>query len=215
MISVILPVRDEPDLGHFLFRLHEVLGSIPEDYEILIITSDKEKLYTPISPLPHQKVFKSYADSLERAILLGFSVAQGDKIIVMDADGSHPPETIPEILKGLKKHDLVVASRFLPESKFDYPLHRRLISKFFIKYAQFFGSKLTDPMSGFFGVKKQLVEKIRFRPFTWKTALEIELKSETNPLEVPFHFMKRTSGVSKAKFMTGLKLLWDIFWEVI
>ena len=215
MISVIIPVRDEPAIREFLLRLHEVLGSIPEDYEVLVITSDKEKLHTPIPSLPHQKVFKSYGDSLERAILLGFSVSNGDKLVVLDSDGSHPPEIIPDLLEGLEQHDFAIASRFLPQSKFNYPLFRKLVSLFFVKFAQLFGSNLSDPMSGFFAVKKSLVEKLRFKPVKWKTALEIELKSRPNVYEVAFEFKKRKAGVSKAKMLTGLKILWDVFWVTI
>jgi len=202
MISVIVPVRDEPAIEEFLLRLHEVMSSIPEDYEVLVITSDKEKLHTPIPYLPHQKVYKSYGDSLERAILLGFSVSKGDRLIVLDSDGSHSPE-------------LAVASRFHRKSRFNYPFFRKIVSLFFVKFARLFGSNLTDPMSGCFAVRKDLIENVRFKPFKWKTALEIELKTRPNAHEVPFTFKKRKAGVSKAKILTGLKVLWDVFWEAI
>jgi len=215
MISVIVPVRDEPAIEEFLLRLHEVMSSIPEDYEVLVITSDKEKLHTPIPYLPHQKVYKSYGDSLERAILLGFSVSKGDRLIVLDSDGSHSPEVIPNLLRGLEDHELAVASRFHRKSRFNYPFFRKIVSLFFVKFARLFGSNLTDPMSGCFAVRKDLIENVRFKPFKWKTALEIELKTRPNAHEVPFTFKKRKAGVSKAKILTGLKVLWDVFWEAI
>jgi len=215
VISVVVPVRDEPEIATFLLRLHEVLGDLREPYEVVVVTSDKEQQHTPIPALPHQKVFKSYGDSLERAILLGFSVAEGEKIVVMDSDGSHPPETIPKLVEVLSEHELVVASRFLPESRFNYSLFRRVVSWVFVKYAQLLGSRLSDPMSGFFAVRKSLVEKLRFKPVKWKVALEIELKSRVNTSEVAFTFRKRSAGYSKAKIFTGLKILWDVFWVVI
>jgi len=211
VISVIVPVRDEPKIGEFLLRLHEVLGDIPEDYEVLVIVGDREQLHTPIPSLPHQKIYKSYGDNLERAILLGFSVARGDKIVVMDADGSHPPEAIP--VKLLDKHEMVVASRFMKGGRFEAPPHRKLVSKFFTSVAQFLGSRLSDPMSGFFAVRKNVIDKIRFQPYPWKVCLEIELKSDVNPAEIPIHFKKRRAGVSKAGLKVGLKLLWALLSE--
>lgn len=213
MISIVVPVRDEPRISEFLFRLHEVLGDIPDDYEVLIITGDRETLHTPIPSLPHQKVYKSYGDSLERAILLGFSVARGERIVVLDADGSHPPEAIPEMLNLLDTYDLVVASRFLSDSQLEAPFLRRLISHFFIKVAHFLGSHLSDPMSGFFAVRKEIIDKIRFRPYSWKVCLEIELKSDAKVTEIPIRFQRRRAGVSKASLKVGLKLLWALLSE--
>lgn len=213
MITVIVPARDEPEINTFLSQLHDAMQALGEPYEVLVVTGDRERLHTPITDRRNQKTVKCYGDSLERAILLGFSTAKGDKLVVMDADGSHPPRKIRELADALGTHDLAVGSRFLHDSRFDQPFHRKLVSWLFVKYAQFMGSHLSDPMSGFFAVNKDAIDTVRFKPFKWKTALEIELKSQVNPAELPIHFQKRGVGVSKAKIRIGLKVLWDVFWE--
>jgi len=212
MISLIIPVRDEPGLSEFLFRLHEVMEGIPGPYEVLVIRGDRETLHNPIPPLPHQREYKCYGDSLERAILLGFSVARGDSLVVMDADGSHPPTMVPALLRQLETNDLVVASRFLLDSRFEQSLFRRVVSYFFIAWARLWGSKLSDPMSGLFALRKSHIDNITFRPLPWKVALEAELKGGTKIKEIPMYFKKRASGVSKASIRTGLKLMWELMW---
>lgn len=213
MISIILPLRDEPNIRIFLSELHRKMLSHQEPYEVMVIMGDRETLHPELPPHSNQKVYTSYGDSLERAILLGFSVAAGARIVVMDTDGSHPIDKIMELASQLDNHSLVIGSRFLKNSEFETSFFRKIISLAFIKYAQFLGSHLSDPMSGFFALRKDILKNIKFKPFTWKTALEIELKSAANPTEIPIHFRKRSSGISKTKFKTGLKILWDILWE--
>lgn len=212
-VSVIVPVLNEPDLTPFLMQLHKVARGMDRTYEVIIVASDKETLRAPVTGFEHQYVITSYGDALERAILLGFSVAKGDVFVVCDADGSHPPEEIPWLLRPLDAHELAIGSRFVDGGSSHDTWFRKLVTKCFAQYAQFFGSRLSDPMSGFFAVKRELVECTRFKPFKWKIALELELKSRGNAAEVPFHFEKRQRGVSKASIKIGLKILRDIFLE--
>ena len=207
-ISVILPALKEPYLPILLAQLYAILD--PYDYEILVIRSDKEKNFIKPTQDPHVRIYKSYGDSLERSILLGFSVAEGDKLIVMDADGSHPPKLIPQIIEKLNKYDLVIASRFIKEGEYKAPLSRQIITWFFTKLAHYLGYELSDPMSGFFGVRKSLINKICFKPFKWKIALEIFYRGEPKTAEIPFTFEYRKKGKSKTNLKVGLKILWDM-----
>lgn len=205
-----MPVLNEPGLPDFLGRLHEVMTEIPERYEILIAMGDREKLYPTIPPFPNQRIIKTYGDTLERSILAGFSHAKGTKILVCDVDNYHPFYKIPEMIKLLDMYEMVAGSRYLPEGELNMSLFRRFVSRFFVMYAHLFGSNLSDPMTGFFAVRKDIVNKIMFRPFTWKTCLEIELKAKPHLVEIPIVPKPRTSGVSKTKLKTGFKLMRDI-----
>lgn len=171
---------------------------------------DREKLYPSVPRLPNQRVITSYGDSLERAILCGFSSSRGDRILVLDADGSHPVHQIPEMFCALEEHDMVVGSRYLPDSDFHYPLFRRFVAWCFRTYARLFGSKLSDPMSGFFAIRREILKGIRFKPFTWKTALEISMKMRSSITEIPVRITERGVGQSKANWRLGLKIMWDI-----
>jgi dolichol-phosphate mannosyltransferase len=148
---------------------------------------------------------------LERAILTGFTVAKGDTMIVMDGDGSHDPLDIKKIVRGLDAHEMVVGSRFLKGSNFLQSPFRKFISKVFIIWANVNGSRLSDPMSGFFGLRRELLKRIKFKPFKWKICLEIELKAKPDLIEVPINFRKRIRGVSKSTIIIGLKIFYDIF----
>lgn len=208
MISIIIPILNEPGIADFLYQLHEVMSEIPCNYEILVVMGDREKLYPEIPNLPNQRVLKNYADSLERSVFLGLSCAKGDRVLVCDADGSHPIELIPDFLKGLDKYDMVVGVR--DDKRLNVTFMRSIITKFFLIFAKLKGSHLSDPMSGFYGFRKEVINEICFHPIPWKTCLEIELKSNPTIYEIPFKFMNRNEGESKTSIKTGLKLIWTL-----
>ena len=104
---------------------------------------------------------------LSSAVLHGFSLAQGSKLLVMDADLQHPPESAFALLQALP--DMPKGGRILPpqfalgtrygkgmEIDRDWPLYRRIISW----GARMLSRPLTsaqDPMGGFFALRKDLV----------------------------------------------------------
>jgi dolichol-phosphate mannosyltransferase len=95
---------------------------------------------------------------LSSAILRGVSEARDEDIIVMDADFSHPPDVIPQIATSLMDHDIVIASR---DKIIGWGAQRHLASKVATLLAQalFFRGRIDDPMSGFFGAKKSILQK--------------------------------------------------------
>ena len=186
------------------------MTEVPERYEILIAMGDREELYPDLPSLPNQLIIKTYGDNLERSILAGFSFAKGTKLVVCDVDNYHPYHKIPEMVRLLDTYEMVVGSRYLPEGELNMSLFRSLVSQLFVHYAHLFGSHLSDPMTGFFAVRKDVVNKVKYRPFTWKTCLEIELKAKPRFIEIPIVPKPRTTGISKTSMITGLKLARDM-----
>lgn len=111
---------------------------------------------------------------LSSAVLHGFTLAQGKKLLVMDADLQHPPESVPAFLEALddppaplghedvipeeKKPKFALGTRYAKgyEMDKDWPFYRRVISW----GARILSRPLTnaqDPMGGFFALRKDLV----------------------------------------------------------
>lgn len=206
-ISIILPVLNEPGLNQLLPRIHEAMKDTPENYEILIVKGDRETKFYSHNAHPRQREIKTYGDSLERSILNGFSQATGGKIIIMDADGSHPPETLPKFIRALDSVEMAIGTRFIEGSHFKASIPRRIVTWGCVWLAHLSGSQLSDPMSGFFGVRKEAVDRIKFKPFPWKTALEIELMAKPSLKEIPIHFEERTIGRSKTSVWVGMRII--------
>ena len=100
---------------------------------------------------------------LSSAVLYGFSKSQGQKLLVMDADLQHPPESVPLLLDALsdESQHFALGSRYGKGVSMDkdWPVYRRIISW----GARVLSRPLTnaqDPMGGFFALKKDLVGSI-------------------------------------------------------
>ncbi len=137
---------------------------------------------------------------LSSAVLEGFAAASGDILVVMDADLSHPPEKIPEMVTQITegRADMVVGSRHVPGGSIeDWPIHRRLLSKAATLLARPL-TKVKDPMSGFFALKRSVIEGVELDPVGYKIGLEILVKGRhTKVVEVPIRFANRKAGQSK------------------
>jgi dolichol-phosphate mannosyltransferase len=142
---------------------------------------------------------------LSSAIIDGINLARGKFVIVMDSDLSHPPETIPDIYRELinNEFDIVIGSRYVKDGMIEsWPLSRKLISKVGCSLAKLrLGLDVNDSMSGFFGLKKDLIQNLSFEAIGYKILLEILVKTKGAKVkEIPFVFTNRQEGKSKFKF---------------
>ena len=141
---------------------------------------------------------------LVSAILEGIKSSKGQFILVMDADFSHSPSLIPNMVHELMNSDvdIVVASRYVEGGRIrGWPLRRRLISKGAVKLAQYglpIKKGIKDPMSGFFGLKRHVLDNIKIDSAGYKILLEILVKANNVRVkEIPYTFTNRTLGKSK------------------
>lgn len=213
MFSVIVPMLNEPETETILGQIRDALADLPDSYEVIVVTGDKEKVPFKLPAVKNTRHVVTYGDSLERSILNGFSHARGDKIAVMDADGSHPPANLPLMWLELESCEMVVGSRFVNGAEFAASPTRSLVTWAFHVAASQAGSRLRDPTSGFFAIRREVLDRCRFKPLTWKTALEIELRAHPKVKEIPILFRERSVGESHAGAGVGLRLLWQLQWE--
>ncbi|EPY31926.1 dolichol-phosphate mannosyltransferase [Strigomonas culicis] len=140
---------------------------------------------------------------LSSAVIHGLRNAKGRYLLVMDADLQHPPEAVPRLLEALQKKgvEFVCGTRYGEGVEMDknWPLHRRVISWGARMLARPLSS-LSDPMSGFFGLRQNVFERglKHINPIGYKIALELFVKCDIHKFEeVGFNFATRTYGESK------------------
>lgn len=159
-------------------------------------------------------------EGLIQAILDGVSSSQGQTVLVMDADFSHPPETIPKIIKLLEKNKncVVVASRYVKGGSIrGWTLKRRLLSlgaNSIARYSLKIGM-VKDPMSGFFAFPRRVVENIKFDTKGYKILLELLVKDRRlKVIEIPYTFTDRKYGKSKLNksvILDYVKSIWQLY----
>ncbi|CCW67112.1 unnamed protein product [Phytomonas sp. Hart1] len=140
---------------------------------------------------------------LSSAVIYGLKNSSGDLKLVMDADLQHPPESVPALFKCLEKDDnqFVCGTRYGVGASIDknWPLYRRIISSTARLMARPL-TTLSDPMSGFFAIRKECFELglKDIDPIGYKIALELFVKCHVARYdEVLFNFSTRSFGESK------------------
>jgi dolichol-phosphate mannosyltransferase len=164
-------------------------------------------------------------DGLSGAVLEGFASSDGEYCCVIDGDLQHPPELIPALFDkaGHEDCDIVIASRYLPgagTSGLDGPV-RQLGSRVLKWLAlALFPRRLagvTDPLSGFFIVRRSILSGCRLRPIGYKILLEILVRCPFKRVgEVSYRFRPRRMGESKAnarQLMEYLRHLARLSWD--
>ncbi|MEX0920395.1 MAG: glycosyltransferase family 2 protein [Candidatus Pacearchaeota archaeon] len=138
---------------------------------------------------------------LSSAVLDGWRIAEGKVLGVMDADLSHPPEKIKELFLPIKEGecDFSVGSRYIKGGRIKgWGILRKVMSKTATLLSRIY-TKVKDPMTGFFMIRKEVIKKVSLNPKGFKILLEIIIKGKyRNIKEIPITFVDRQKGKSKA-----------------
>jgi dolichol-phosphate mannosyltransferase len=211
MISMIIPTYNERDnLELLISRISSALKGM--EAEIIIVDDDSPDRTWELAqelaartPGPRIRVIRRINErGLSSAVIRGFRAAEGGILGVMDADLSHPPEVIPEAIKEMDNSDMVIASRYVPGGVCGLSFGRKIVSSVATLMARPL-TRASDPMSGFFFVRKNLIEGMRIRPRGFKILLDIASSPKPKRIsEVPYSFFPRTSGSSKMSPKTML-----------
>ncbi len=147
---------------------------------------------------------------LASAVIKGFSESKSDIVGAMDADMSHPPKVLPELIEPILKGEAeaTVGSRYIRGGGVEvWPLHRRLISRAATMMARHL-TKVKDPMSGIFFLRKSAIEGISLNAKGYKIGLEVLVKGKYSKVsEVPYVFRNRFVGESKLTLMEYIHYL--------
>ena len=148
---------------------------------------------------------------LSTAVIYGIERTKHDVIVVMDADLSHPPERIPDLVRELADGaDMVFGSRYVAGGSTgeDWGFFRWLNSRVATLFARPF-TRIKDPMSGFFALRRRTFEGAQdLNPVGYKIGLELLVKCDCERVaEVPIHFENRIHGESKLNLAEQLKYI--------
>ena len=142
---------------------------------------------------------------LSQSVAEGFTHASSEIFVVIDADFSHPPALIPAMYNEIRAgNDIVIGSRYMEGGGIKkWPLKRRIISVGATFLGRLLFPDITDPVSGFFAVRKAVLANAPLKPRGYKILLEVLGKGTwEKDKEIPFEFVDREIGSSKLKIKT-------------
>lgn len=205
-VSIVIPTyRERDNLEVLLDRIGAVLEAAPFDGEVLLMddrsNDGSRELMEEIGPDWAQFVERDGMKSLAAAVIDGLGRARADRLMVMDADLSHPPEAIPDLIAPLDDGaEFVIGSRYVPGGSVDedWGFLRWINSRGATLLARPFTSA-RDPMAGLFAIRRDVFERAAtLDPIGFKIGLELIVKARcTDVREVPIHFGQRHAGKSK------------------
>lgn len=208
-LAIIIPTYNEKkNIGEVIRRIEKTLVNFA--FELIIVDDNspdgtatvvrqQNEVYGNIKLLERKKKL-----GLSSAISAGFERADpvSEIFAVMDADMQHPPELLTrmynEILKG---NDLVIASRYMNGGIIrEWSLQRKIVSRIGNSMAHVLlpkTRKVNDIMSGYFMLKRNVLDKVKLESIGYKILLEIVVKGKYEFLcEVPVVFEPRKNGNS-------------------
>jgi dolichol-phosphate mannosyltransferase len=146
---------------------------------------------------------------LATAIMLGARAARGEILLVMDADLSHPPDRIKDLVAPLfaGTADLVVGSRYVKGgSTPGWPAWRRAVSRAGAVLAHPL-TGIHDSMCGFFAIGRARLLELAPQTSGFKIVFETMLRARgtLRVREIPIVFRQRVHGKSKMSFGVALR----------
>ena len=227
-VLVLIPTyNEEESIGNLLNRLQSVREQIANLYEIDILIVDDgspDNTIKIVKSLDYSRISilqRSEKKGLGPAYLAGFSEglkADYDFFVEMDADLSHQPEELPNLLEQATDQNFVIGTRWMPGgSVVNWPKKRQFISKMGTKYASF-ALKLPyrDLTSGYRVIPRSFLEKIDFskietRGYGFQVEMAIKARNNSfNIVEVPITFVERENGHSKM----SMAIVWEA-WKMV
>lgn len=215
--SLVIPTYNEAaNIADLYRKLIAVLSTQELPFEIIIVDDNSPdetwKIVEDLAKFDNRlKVIRRLSDrGLATAVIAGWVKAEGEIIGVIDGDLQHPPEILKMMLAEIlrdKDIDIIVASRHISGGGVSkWSIWRRIISRFATMLSGIFVPKVfkrvKDPMSGYFILRKKVIEGKDLTPIGYKILLEVLVKGNYKKvLEVPYIFCERAKGGSKA----GLK----------
>lgn len=209
LVSIIVPTfREEANLRPLVTRIAAAMESAGGTCEILIVDDDsRDGTDAAVQELadrfPVRLITRTGQRDLSLAVLEGMRQACGRILLVMDADLSHPPEQIPELVKALKEPptDFVIGSRYVSggQTEEGWGVFRRLNSWVATALCRPLVGRVTDPMAGFFALRRDtFAQADPLDPIGYKIGLELICRCRCRHVrEVPISFANRARGQSK------------------
>ena len=217
-VSIVIPTLNEEENIEPL--ISQITACAVPFVEILFVDdhstdNTRGKIHDLARTQPIRLIEQDGADiGLAGAIMSGAHAAKGEILLVMDADLSHPPDRINELLAPLfaDAADLVVGSRYVTGgSTPGWPIWRRIVSRTGAALAYPL-TGLHDSMCGFFAIGRSRLLDLAPQTSGFKIVFETMVRAggTLRVREIPIAFRERVRG--KSKMSLGVALGFFLRW---
>lgn len=226
-LSVVIPsYLEEENLRVLLPRVLSAARQVTPQCEVLVVDTQTPLDHTEkvSRELGARYVARTGGNNFGDAVRTGIASAQGKYLLFMDADGSHPPECIPELYQYRNEADVVAASRYVSGGFTENSKILVLMSSLLnLTYRIILGLRCKDVSNSFKLYRGDQLRSLELRCSNFDIIEEILFKLHRQYRvvikEVPFTFRKRMFGDTKRNlvafmftyFVTLLRLRFSIY----
>jgi dolichol-phosphate mannosyltransferase len=228
---IIIPTYNEKE--NIPLLVEQVLKVTPQEVEILVVDdgspdgtgqivdalAEKQKRVHVLHRAKKMGLGTAYVNGFQWGMQNGYLL-----FIEMDADFSHDPKYLPQMLEILKTHDVAIGSRYVPGGgTVNWGLGRKILSRGGSLYSRLIlGATIRDFTGGFNGWRKEVLEAVDFTTLRSDGySFQIELKyraflKKFRIQEFPITFVDRKVGASKMNrriVFEALGRVWGFRWR--
>jgi len=220
-VSVVIPAWNEPEtMPELIGRVRSVLEPLAGKIEIVVVVPSPADPTAASARNAGAEILVQKRPGYGGALKEGLLASRGDYVITMDADLSHPPEAIAEIMAHRGEAEVVIASRYVPGgSAAQMPSSRAFLSRILnAVYRRILAVPVLDMSSGFRGYQRRVLDALSLESEKYDILEEILVKIYSlgwHVVEVPFDYQARSAGQSHANvvgftphFLNTLLRLW-------
>ena len=207
---VLLAYKEAENLAFLLPKIKEMLDSLPEPYEILVIDT-KEPLdnTSEVCEKFGARYINQEFPGFGGAFRTGIKYAEMDKFLILDSDGSHDPKYIPAIYKKFTEEncDLVIGSRYTEGGETNDAKSSIIMSHILNTFFRIcLGIKAKDISTDYRLYRTEQIKNVKLENVNYDVLQEVLLRMKQNKPdlrigEVPISFQKRIYGESKRRLI--------------
>lgn len=219
-LSLVMPAYNEGrTIEEAIYRVDNVVREMGLKYELIVvddgsIDNTRMKVNNYARNNGHVKVV-GYDNNVGKGFALktGFSHAIGEMVVFMDSDAEIDPRQVVRYVEALKDADVVVASKWHPQSKVDTPLLRRVLSHGFnVLVKLLVGLRLSDTQTGLKAIRRSVFLNVFPRLTVKRYAFDVEMLVLANLLglkvvELPINIRIRN--------LLCLQEVWRMFLDLL
>jgi dolichol-phosphate mannosyltransferase len=216
-LTVIIPTfNEEENIAAIIEAVNGVFSESGIHGEVLVVDdSSKDRTIPIVQGIADRRenvrlIVRKEDHGLSQSVVEGFGAAHSEILQVIDADFSHPPELIPRFYEAVRDGaDIAIGSRYMKGGDIEqWPLKRRIISLGATAFGRMLFPEVTDPVSGFFAVRREVVAGAPLAPRGYKILMEVLGRGRWRSfVEIPFVFKDREEGESKLRLDTMVDYL--------
>jgi dolichol-phosphate mannosyltransferase len=210
-LSILLPTYNEAgNIGDLIKEIKKVAGNLGIEYEIIVADGQSTDNTAEEVKKTGVQFFVRSVVQFSAALREGFPRCNGDYIIMLDTDFSHPPKYIADLWIQRNDADVIVCSRYIEGGGGEMTAFRKNLSMFFNgTYKLLLGIDATDLNCSYRLYNSKVVKKIKLDGKESEVYPELLCKAILSGYkikDIPFHYEPRRHGKSTLKFFKYGKL---------